>query len=264
MTRRARVLSSILTGAAVAAVILLGVGIAGLFLNSAALWLIGMRGSLTILGVLGLSWGVIVGYDRLRLWRSRLDASIDRSTNALPLPAELAAPEAELLRLGFVRVGQTETRDRSGKGPRVYEALGTPLDPRIVANLSFSRTRTIFSSYLMDGRVIETGYPPLGLAEVKVPKGWRLLPEWLTAYDCADGVEPALRLHQSALASEAARGFPALPIPGYQTLIHWENVAMLRVRAFHQHQLWLSSRNVLWIVPLALVSLWLGAFATWQ
>ena len=264
MMRRARVLSSVLTGAAVAAVGLLTVGIAGLFLNSAVLWLIGMRGSLTILGFLGLSWGAIVGYDWLRLWRSRLDASIDRSTNALPLPAELAAPEAELLRLGFVRVGQSETRGGYGASPRVFESLAAPSDPRIVANLSFSRTRTIFSSYLTDGRVIETGYPPLGLAEIKVPKGWLLLPEWLAAYDCADGVEPAFRLHQSALASEAARGFPALPIPGYQTVIHWENVAMLRIRAFHRHQLWRKSRSALWIVPIALVSLWLGAFATWQ
>jgi hypothetical protein len=146
----------------------------------------------------------------------------------------------------------------------VYEMLAAPSDPRIVANLSFGRTRTIFTSYLPDGRVIETAYPPLGLAAVEVPKSRRTLPDWLHAYECADGVEPALRLHQSCLASEAARGYPALPIPGYLTAIHWENVAMARMRAFMRQQLWRTTRNTLWIVPVSLVFTWMGLLATWR
>jgi hypothetical protein len=87
------------------------------------------------------------------------------------VPTELLPAQAELLSLGFLPVGQTEARAGLAKAPMIYNYLAAPSDPRIVACLSFSRNRTIFASYLPDGRMIETGYPPLGLADMKAPKG---------------------------------------------------------------------------------------------
>jgi hypothetical protein len=264
MTRSARIWSIVLTGGAAVAAVLLAAGVAGAFLCRTDLWLIGMRGALTILGVLGLLYSAIIGHAWLAMWRMGQDVTCDRSASALPLPDDLAPAQAELLRLGLVRIGQTETRAANAPRPMVAEIFAAPFESRIVASLSFSRTRTTFASYLFDGRVIETGYPPLGLAKMKVPDGWRLLPEWLNAYECADGVEPALRLHLSCLASEAARGYPALPIPGYQTAIYWENVALARMRSFYRQQLWRKTRSILWIGPACLVFFWMGAFATWR
>jgi hypothetical protein len=264
MPPRANIASVLVIACCVLAGGLFTVGIAGAFLCRTDLWLIGMRGGLSIIGPLGLVYGALVGRAWFAWWGTRDDATHDRSANPLPLPAELLPAQTELLNLGFIPVGQTETKAGAGKAPMIGNVLLAPSDPRIVASLSFSRTRTSFGSYLPDGRVIETGYPPLGLADVKMPKGWRLLPGWLQAYECADGVEAALALQRAHLEFEAVHGCPALAIPGYPTVVYWENLALRQIRSFYQQQLWRQTRSVLWIVPLGLVFTWAGIFATWR
>jgi len=255
--------SAIFLGGSAAAGVLIVVGLAGAFLCSTEIWLVGMRSGLTLLGLVGLAYGALAVYGWLEL-RAYIPVARDRSADALPVPAELADALEELRRLGFVRVGQTETGADNAERPRVTEVLALPSDPWISGELSFSRPGTCLASFLMDGRVVETYFPPLDLAKMKLPKGWRPLPDWVSTYDCADGVEPALGLHRSCVAFEAARGFPALPIPGLQSLLHWQNAGLLRIREFHRHQYWMKTRGALWVVPLSLVFLWMGAFATWS
>jgi hypothetical protein len=239
-------------------------GIVGAFLCSTALWLVGMRGALTLLGIMGVAYGIAVGRAWLSLRRHRHDATYARSDEPLPLPADLLPAQDTLLRLDFIRIGQTESRKSGLAAPEIYEVFAAPSDPRIVAQLSFTALRTTLTSYLPDGRVIETSYPPVGLADVKVPKGWQLLPEWLQANECAEGIEPALKLHQHCLAAEAARWCHALLIPGFLTAVHWENLALQRLQVFAEHRLWLKTRNVLWIVPASVVAFCLGVLATWR
>jgi hypothetical protein len=248
----------------VAMIVLVGVGTLGLFLDNADLWLIGIRSALTLFGVFGALVGIAFAISWRTMQRARGDSTRDRSADPLPMPAELQPMLADLLRLGFVRVGQTETSDGISGKPRVSEMLAASFDSRLVASLSFSRNRASIASYLPDGRIVETGYPPLGLADLKVPQGWQILPPWLQYHECADGVEAALSLIQTCLAAEAARGCFALAIPGYLTAINWENAATGRIRVFHEKQLWITTRNRLWLVPLCLIAIWMGVFATWS
>lgn len=240
------------------------VAIAGAFTGRVDWWLVGMQGSLTIVGGLSLLAGAILAHTWFQMWRTGSDAAFDRTADPVPVPPELLPTQAEVLRLGFVPVGQSETRTATMDSPLVYHVFATPSDPRIVASLSFSRTRTIFTSYLPDGRVIESGYPPLGLADAKVPKGWRPLPEWAVVNECTDGIEPTFRLHQACLATEAGLGYPALPIPDLATTILWDNIAMARVRDFHRRQLWQKTRGIVLYVLVGPVLLWMGLLATWR
>ena len=91
-----------------------------------------MRGGFSIIGLLGLLCGALVGGAWLAvMWRTRHDATFDRSADPLPLPTELLPAQAELLSSGFVPVGQSETRAGLAKAPMIYNYLAAPSDPRI-------------------------------------------------------------------------------------------------------------------------------------
>ncbi len=210
----------------------------------------GIGGAVAAVGLAGI-W--------LQYRQLRNESLRDRSWDPATVPTGLIEMREDLQRLGFVATGQMEMMSSADSRRRTYEVFGRPLDPRIVAQLSYARVGGSFVSYFRDGRSLETVFPPI---DVSPKRGWKVLPDWLEAQQCGDGVPAALALHEARLERPEEAGL-IVPVPDYATALMMENAGTLRLREFHERQVMDQIRKQGWNLVSTPVLLWVAIFWRW-
>jgi hypothetical protein len=210
-----------------------------------------LKDTALLTGVGVIAWLAFVAYECLRYRNLGQFNIVDTSLSPVPLPADLAPLETELVRLGFSRLGQYEVVTAwPEKAPRVYSQFTSSALPGVSAEISHKTRRASFGSCWADGNVIETHYTPTDRLP-SVP-----LPSWLMALNSSESIEVAHQLHLKAIDDYARVAGPPVAIPDLPTLIEIQADGMRRMHRFYRATLWVPLATILFVVPAWLALTW--------
>jgi hypothetical protein len=204
-----------------------------------------LKDTALLTGAGAIVWLAFVAYECLRYRNLGQFNIVDTSLSPVPLPADLAPLEPELVRLGFSRLGQYKVVAAwPEKAPRVYSQFG------VWAEISHKTRRASFGSCWAGGNVIETHYTPTDRPP-SVP-----LPSWLLALNSSASIEAAHQLHLEAVDGYGRVAGPPVAIPDLPTLIEIQADGMRRLHRFYRATLWVPLATILFVVPAWLALAW--------